>query len=192
MKADEIVKKILSGLEKNDGCRRKHANFWNFVEKSVKESGIADQACYEISNIYESELISWGPAENDPPDVEFNFKNGQTVAVEITELVNQNAIEIQIKNPERYSDELFRFDYPVAVEELNRILVEKEEKMRSVESLYSESILLIHTDEFLLDSDLFIGKESEIFKRSSEVFKHAFLLFSYEPLKKCCPILKLL
>jgi hypothetical protein len=189
---DEISQEILESLKKNDGLRRKHANFWNFYKKSSKELGLFSEVFEQFQKDFGVPIEEWGLCDTDPPDIFAKLIDGSVRGVEITELVNEKAIRDQIAGSGEYSQELFRFDYEESKHKLNDILAEKENKVAAIRTEYDSLSLLIHTDEFLLNSELFIGKGPEIFSNSSEVFDGVYLLFSYEPAKQKCPLLRLI
>ncbi|HZM44661.1 MAG TPA: hypothetical protein VFC14_07500 [Burkholderiales bacterium] len=188
---DEISLEIIESLRRNDGLRRKHASFWNFHKKSSKELGLFSERFHKFESDYRSNIIGWALCEKDPPDVFANLADGRKIGIEITELVNEAAIDAQIRKPDEYSEELFQFGFDEASEEIRRIVREKEEKLFPAMSDYDELALLIHTDEFLLKSDQFAPGVAAYILDNSRVFESVYLLFSYEPDKQQCPLVKL-
>jgi hypothetical protein len=188
---DEISLQIIESLRSNDRLRRKHASFWNFHKKSSKELALFSEIFRRFEADYCSNVIGWNLCENDPPDVFVNLADGRKIGIEITELVNEASIDAQISRPGEYSGELFRFGLDEACEEIRRIVRDKEEKLSPAVSDYDELALLIHTDEFLLRSDQFAPDASAQILEESRVFESVYLLFSYEPDKQECPLIKL-
>lgn len=188
----EISEIILESLRKNDDLRRKHASFWNFHKKTSKELGLFSELFRRFQRDFGGTILEWGLCDDDPPDIFARLSDGSLKGVEITELVNEKAIHAQIKKTEDYGHELFRFDYEESVKKLRQILAEKEKKLTAKSSSYNGLSLLIHTDEFLLQSDQFAGKEGKIFPGGSELFEGVYLVFSYEPQKQKCPVLRLI
>lgn len=186
-----ISEEIIEHLNKNDVQKRKHANFWNFHKKTSKELGIFSEIFEQFQQDSGFPIVNWGLCDTDPPDIFAKLSDGSLIGIEITELVNESAIKAQINNQNDYYEELLRFDFETAVNKLNAILLEKEEKLLLNKSKYNELSLLIHTDEWLLKSEQFVDKGHEIFPKNSEIFQKVYLLFSYESDKKKCPLIRL-
>lgn len=184
---DEIVDAILKGLTKTDSLKRKHAKFWNSHKKSSKELGIFSEAFDGIQADYGNPITGWRRCDNDPPDVEFELA-GKRIGVEITELVNEKAINAQIGNSLEYSCELLRFGVLAAEMRIREIINEKEEKVELVAANYDELVLLIHTDEPMLSSDEFRDYRVE---KPCRYFHRIYLLFSYEPAKNSSPFIRI-
>ena len=188
---DEISAAIVEGLRKNDRLRRKHASFWNFYKKSSKELGLFSEIFHRFEIDYGSKVIEWGLCKNDPPDIFADLADGRKIGVEITELVNEAAIDAQIHKPDDYYHHLFQFDFKNACEEVRKLVRHKEAKLSHKMPDYAELALLIHTDEFLLKSDQFMVDVTPRVLDSSRVFASIYILFSYEPDKQQCPLIKL-
>jgi hypothetical protein len=191
MEHDEIVEILLEGLRKTGALKRRHASFWNSYKKSVKELGIGSELFSQLQTDLGSTIVAWGLCEKDPPDIRANLTDQRSVGIEVTELVNEAAIDAQIANPTRYYTELSRFGLAEAVKALRKILRDKEQKLGSLKG-YANLVLIIHTDEPFVRSDQFLEMPEPIFTERSAVFDVVYLLFSYEPSKQKCPILKLL
>ncbi len=188
---DDITREVIEDLSKNDAQIRKHASFWNFHKKSAKELGIFSEIFDRIEQYEDSQITEWGLCESDPPDIFARFANGMYLGVEITELVNQSAIQAQISASQSYDTELFSFDIPKAQEAIRKIIEIKERKVSKSTEAFDTFALLIHTDEFLLKSDEFEYEGAKLLKGPSEVFSSVYLLFSYEPDKQECPLIRL-
>lgn len=188
---DEISLKIVESLRRNDQLRRKHADFWNFYKKSSKELGLFSEIFARFEADYESKVIQWGLCEDEPPDIFVSLANGRKVGIEITELVNEASVIAQLKKSPDYSTELIRFGFDEACEEISRILKKKSTKTAPKLTDYDALVLLIHSDEPMLKSDQFLQSGTlRLFERSP-IFECVYLLFSYEPDKQECPLIKL-
>src|SRR4051812_7107322 len=123
--------------------------------------------------------------DQDPPDCEATL-DGQFSGIEVTELVHQATLERSIKavrqrsrgeepqKPEAYFD-WDRDDLIAALE--NILLLKNSAKPRLS---YERYVLVIHTGEYLLDSD----RVKRLLKGatfSTSLITHAFLGLSYEP-----------
>jgi hypothetical protein len=92
---DEIDKSVLDTIKKYQGLLRKHADFFNWYNKETKERSI----CYKFTHhlfdangeVFDSVVLG-----SDPPDCIAKTKNKE-VGIEVVELVDQKAIEDQIR-----------------------------------------------------------------------------------------------
>jgi len=189
---DEIVAQILEDLAKNDKSPRKHASYFEFWKKSVKEAGIFEEFISALEAHLGTAIVSWRIAENDPPDVIVNLENGLRVGVELTELVNKDAIEAQIQQPETYTGVALAFGNAKALEAIDAIIETKSNKLRHLSSEYDQLILLIHTDEIMLTSTSFVSDMKTHKFIGSDVLHSVHLIFSYEPASKSYPVVTIL
>lgn len=188
----KISNEILENLRKSDALKRKHANFWNFHKKTSKELSLFSEILDQYQLDSGLSIVKWGLCNEEPPDIFAELSDSSLHGIEITELVNESAIKAQINNQSDYYEELMRFNYQIAVNKLCEILLEKEKKLLLNKSNYDGLSLLIHTDEWLLKSEQFVDKGHEIFPNGSAIFQKIYLLFSYEPDKNKCPLLRLI
>lgn len=189
---DEVVQQILDSLRANDALKRRHANFWNFHDKRSKELGLFSEIFDKFEKDYEAKIVEWGLSPKDPPDVFAKLADGRLIGIEITELVNEAAIDAQICKPDRYSTELLRFDFSVAANKLRQKVEAKAKKLEHVHASYDELVLLIHTDEFMLKPEQFCSNEHGITPEIARIIDRVYLLFSYEADKQSCPLIQLM
>lgn len=187
MSDDDIATQIVAALQATDRLKRKHAPFWNSAKKSSKEMGVFTEVMYRISLDLPNAIDGWNLAEKDPPDIELTC-GPDKLALEITELVNPKAICAQISGSPSYSMELVQYGLAEAKARLQKIVSEKEAKILRALPQYTAAALLIHTDEPMLSSDMF---EGYLLESKSTVYDWIYLLFSYEPAKGECPLVRL-
>lgn len=187
MSVDEIAAQVVAALQATDRLKRKHASFWNSAKKSSKEMGVFTEAMYRISLDLPNAIDGWNPVDKDPPDIELTY-GSEKLALEITELVNPKAISAQIGASPGYSMELVQYGLAEANARLQEIVSDKEAKILRVLPQYTAAALLIHTDEPMLSSDMF---EGYFLESKSNVYDWIYLLFSYEPAKGECPLVRL-
>jgi hypothetical protein len=155
--------------------------FWFWRDKPVAERGIARNILKEAG----LQVDGLRSLDQDPPDCEATL-DGQFSGIEVTELVHQPTLERSIKavrqrsrgeepqKPEAYFD-WDRDDLIAALQEL--LDVKNSAKLKRS---YERYVLVIHTDEFFLDS----GNVERFLKGASfntTLITHAFLGLSYEP-----------
>jgi hypothetical protein len=187
MLIDQVAAQIVSDLRATDRLRRRHASFWNFARKGPKEMGVFTEAMQRISEDLPAPISGWRPVDLDPPDVELT-SGDERIGVEITELVNPRALRAQVHQNYTYSQELLSYGPEQAKAQIAEIVAEKEAKIRPVIAQYDSVALLIHTDEPMLTSKMLTGHRLQ---PGSEVYRWVYLLFSYEPEKGECPLVRL-
>lgn len=187
MDIDSIAAQIIKDLQATDRLRRKHASFWNFHRKGPKEFGVFTEALRRIESDYGAKIESWAACNPDPPDITFQTANVR-IGVEITELVNELALNAQLHDPAAYSMELLRYGVSEAKSQLKEIVIEKEKKVKSVAQNFNSLVLLLHTDEPMISSDHFLDYHLPV---PSNIFERIYLLFSHDPAKSGCPIVRL-
>jgi hypothetical protein len=171
---------------------REWNGFWFWRDKPVGEHGVA-RNILEEAGVQVDGLRSLDP-EQDPPDCEATL-DGKWSGVEVTELVHRATLERSIKavrqrslgeepqKPEAY----FVWDRDDLVNALQKMLDVKNPK--KPKRSYERYVLVIHTDEFFLESDSverFL--KGAVFNTS--LLTRAFLGLSYEP-GKGCPVFEL-
>ena len=187
MNVAEVAAQIVADLEATDRLRRKHASFWNFARKGPKEMGVFTEAMGRIEKDLAAPISAWNPVLQDPPDIEL-ISGAERIGVEITELVNPRAVKAQLDQNLSYERELLRYGPDQAKTRIAEIVKEKEAKIRPVISTYDALALLIHTDEPMLDSEMLADHR---LTPASAVYRWVYLLFSYEPSKNECPLVRL-
>ena len=157
--------------------RRKYAAFFDWPDKAVKEW---DVVCELVSSMHASGDYRYSnkveSVDDDWPDCVIRESGGVQVGVEVTEFVDQKAVEMceRGKNVYReWSDQAVR-------EKIAQILKTKDQRAH-LGDLYGKLILVIHTDEVELSSSrLFPILDANIFPRPRNI-DEAYLICSYEP-----------
>lgn len=172
--------------------RRKHASYFQHPDNTVVEIFVLANFLKNVhflnEEIYEVQTI-----KNDPPDVQITT-NQRLIGIEITELSNQKAIEIErynfhkfirynleisMKNQQKYdfTKDEFKKKY---INILKERIAEKNKKCEEIFLNFDSIILLIHTDEECVNYyeieeklDIPINNFEEIYliKSTNEIFK---------------------
>jgi Helix-turn-helix domain of resolvase len=145
MDRDEIGKILAEGL----GKRRGYADFFDWLDKSIKEWGVAKEFCKELERDGGPKIVSQKQhpgGRNHAPDYQVTTDAGEIWGLELTELVSQKAIEATKRNRSYFamwSDEdlITKFE----------TLVAKKDCLENVKGgPYDRYILLVHVDEDML------------------------------------------
>jgi hypothetical protein len=161
--------------------KREWNSFWSWRDNPVAERGIARDLLEAVG----VQVDSLRSLDQDPPDCEATL-DGQFSGIEVTELVHRATLERSIKavrqrsrgeepqKPEAY----FVWGRDDLIAALQAMLVVKNSA--KLKRSYERYVLVIHTDEFFLDSE-----NVERFLRGARfktsLITHAFLGLSYEP-----------
>jgi hypothetical protein len=169
---------------------REWNGFWFWRDKPVGESGAAREIL-EAANVQVTGLKS---LDQDPPDCEATL-DGQFSGIEVTELVHRPTLERSIKavrqrsrgeeprKPEAY----FLWERDDLIAALQKMLDAKNSK--KPRRPYERYVLVIHTAEYLLDSEK-VGRFLKGASFNTSLITSAFLSLSYEP-GKGCPVFEL-
>jgi hypothetical protein len=127
--------------------RRKYAAFFDWPDKAVKEWDVVCELLNSMHANGDCRYTRVEAVDNDWPDCVIRDSGGVQVGVEVTEFVDQKAVEMceRGKNVYReWSDQAVR-------EKIAQILISKNGKAYH-DDLYGKLILVIHNDEVDLPS----------------------------------------
>jgi hypothetical protein len=158
--------------------------FWEWHDKPVKELVIAREA-FEAAQIRITSLKTRG--SEDPPDCEAVL-GVLRVGIEITELVDQQAIE-RFKRTKRAYDWA---DWPREkfVAALKDRIDAKDVPTKVNGGPYDRYFLVIHCDEPLLPSQT-VGSYLKGFNVATRLIDEILVILSYQPGSETCPTFRL-
>jgi hypothetical protein len=182
--------------------KRRHASYFecpnfdyqNTILTKIKEIGIVEDFLNPDNHHGVHDFVDFDMSDSDPPDAILDNKLGEKVALEITELVNEKAIDAQIsKNLPTYKEECAKWrDKNYFEASVNECISKKDEKCskKNLFVKFKNVHLLFHTDELWIE---------ECYKRHVETgitinrqrFSQIWLMFSYSPHTQSCPIFEL-
>lgn len=125
---------------------------------------------------------------NDPPDCEAVLLEGGKIGIEVTELVDPEAI-LAYKNGDTLQQA--EWDKVKLVNAINQRLRVKDVADKVKGGPYDLYILVIHTDEPMLNFDYTYPLLSGVSFPLCALIKRVFLLMSYDDAYQCCPYLEL-
>lgn len=159
-------------------------SFWAWRDKPIGERGAASQILQQ-AGVQVVDLVS-RPAEHDPPDCE-GLLDGQWSGVEVTELVHEKTLARSIKalkeraagrepeQPEAY----FVWDRDQLLIALQR-LIDAKDVAKLKGGPYDRYVLVIHSNEFFLDSTL-VSQSLQSATFRAQLITDVFVGLSYEP-----------
>ena len=185
----EIAELMRAAKEKARG----YADHFGWAtDRAIEEWGVVNAlaASLENENISLFKNIKRRGRLNDPPDCEALDINGRRIAIEVTELVDGEAIQAY-KAGAVY--EWANWDKNRFMDSLSRLITRKDSRYAKLkEPPYTGGyVVVIFTDEPMLDcSTVKSYLEGHKFDRPKYISR-AFLLVSYDPSIKQCPYYEL-
>jgi hypothetical protein len=161
---------------------RRYASFWEWPNKAVKELGVVKDL---LTSMNQAGIIHYKnprPVKDDWPDCTVEDEQGQLIAIEVTELVDEEAIQRSQRGQPVYG----RWEDRDILNAVHNILLKKDQKSCHG-SLYASVTLVIHTDESELNARrLFPLIRSGRFPHLSNI-KEAYIICSYDPFTETYP-----
>ncbi|MGE5624054.1 MAG: hypothetical protein ACM3ZT_00745 [Bacillota bacterium] len=171
---------------------RKYASFFEWPDKQTKELGIVES----LHEALDENEVGWfgnldiGPGSYKAPDCVAHTQSKKLIAIEVTELVSKEAIEINQNAKSEYKRVYKNWKVPEVADELRSRLLEKDKK-RYYGGPYSDVVIVIHTDELTIDYETYKVALNEVSFGPFENITKAYLLFSYAPRVGYCPYIEL-
>lgn len=167
--------------------QRKYASFFEWPDKQMKEYGVVQTFLESMENqgVVEFTGLRLGPHPNKAPDCIADAITGGVVAIEVTEFVSRKAIEMNQKGNKVYRD----WKPDEVINEVKKIIIQKDQ-VTYFGGPYSKTVLVIHTDEIVLDHETYT-KVLSVPSFNTQTIDEAFFLFSYRPQVKTYPYVKL-
>lgn len=167
--------------------QRAYASLREGGTKGEKELGVLNDLLASMESLGQRRYVDPALPTADPPDCTARTVSGQLVAVEVTEFVSQDAIEVnertrrQLERRPGITEMVMReWSGPEFLEHLNDILARKDTRTFK-EGPYAETVVVIHTDEPLLTrhqcEQWLVGHSFGPFK----TLTHGYFLYPYEP-----------
>lgn len=143
---------LLQVVQNLRNLKRQHASYYDWPDNKIKESGIVDEFLDPNNHKGIHDYVSFSIPDNDPPDAIIYKDNNEEAQLEITELVNQQAIEMQINNAPSYCSESKKWiDKSYFEKQLNKSIQIKNIKCKTLFNQHNDVQLLLHTDEMWIE-----------------------------------------
>ena len=166
--------------------QRRHAPFFSWFDRSPSGKAVAEKGAVEslldsMNATGHAEYFGPRATGQDWPDCEAKNAAGETIALEVTEFVDETALAHKTQ-PRQWS-------HNEILTRLAAILEQKDQ--RGFGAGYAETVLLIHADEFYLDpSQIETLLCAQRFPLRHRNLTRAFLLFGYSPQLGWCPYIE--
>jgi len=158
------------------GRMRKYAAFFDCQNKGIKERGIVNQLFSSMWEAGGCPFSNVAIAEHDPPDCTATDGNGNTVGIEVSEMVDEEAVR---RNQQ--GEQVIRlWGADSVIDHLQRILDNKDSKAYQG-GPYARLILVVHSDEpEMMPGCYATAIKQHKFNWTAQI-DAAYLLFSYDP-----------
>ena len=166
--------------------RRKYASFFEYNCKSTKEFGVGLQLIESLNAKWNLGLHDLQSSLNDPPDLTWRSHENDLVAVEITELVSEEAIKANEKG-----NDVYRAWSPSEVCNAIEKLLQRKDQRKLRGDPFKGYIVALHTDEMMICTKEMLTSISQMKFGSYRQITEAFLLASYDPIENGYPLVKL-
>lgn len=185
----ELLEALIASREKARG----YADFFGWgANRNIEEWGVLYYLSESLTSsgvtIFNSFIQRERP--NDPPDCEALDESGQRVAIEVTELVDEEAIK-SFKTGEIFS--WANWDVTKFRNRLNNIIKRKDSRFDDLKDPPYKGgyFLVIFTDEPMLKQNQVNAFLDGYFIKNTKHLSKVFLLLSYDPSIKKCPYFEL-
>jgi hypothetical protein len=171
--------------------RRGYSDFFNWpTDRELEEWGIVDtlKRSLEKSKAGFFDQVTARGRGNDPPDCEASLHNGRKLGIEVTELVDPEAI-MAYKNGA--VDKWAEWSREKLINSITKRLEAKDISKNIKGGPYDLYIVVIHTDEPILSFDYIFPILSEYIFKYYSIIDRAFLLMSYDQKYNLCPYIEL-
>ena len=189
----EEEKRFIKGINEAIAKSRGYADSFEWPpDRDLEEYVVVRLFCETLEKeckpfIDRNSIISRGRG-NDPPDCEANDPRGNLIGIEVTELVNPEAI-MAFKKKQVY--EWAEWDRTKLIDAINNRLDTKNIPDRIKGGPYASYILVIYTDEPFLNADYIkdLLKGYRFARRN--LIDRAFLFIFFDPTYKTYPCIEL-
>ncbi len=180
---EEDEEEILAQIHAANAKRRGYADFFSWpINRDLEEWGVCSQWSESLAasgELFFSGLKARG-RPNDPPDLEALHQSGGRLAIEVTELVDGDAIRAFRAGRTYHWAEWSKEKFLSSLEE--RVLVKDRRFPELKEPPYDGGyVVLVHTDEPELSRTAVQGYVLNHRFKKPQYVARAFLLLSYDP-----------
>jgi hypothetical protein len=165
---------------------RTYASFFEWRDKRRKELGVCEELVVALNGDAKLQLHSPREFSPDPPDCVCLNALGQTIAVEVAEVVCEKATRLNAMG-----SEVYRIWRPGELaKHIARELADKDRKIFNGGPYYSIIACLFTDEPALTVAQANLELEDQLFGPFEQI-SAAYLLFSYEPETQSYPIIAL-
>lgn len=174
------IDELLSEVEKLNALHRKHASFFQWHDKAIQEFGIAQDFVDQFEKICGEKVVHIARG-SDPPDIIIRTEAEHSIGIEITELVDEDAIKFQIAGDARYFERVVHWNDENIREKIIQIVQRKDRLCAKAALIYDELLLLIFTDEPKLRVNALMRATDGVQWPKTGAISQAYIIVGYDP-----------
>lgn len=166
--------------------RRKYASFFEWIDKEGKEFGVGEELVKALNSACSLQLSNLAPCNPDPPDLTCQNVQGDPIAIEVSEIVCEDAVRLN-----QQGQDVYRIWQPGELQAAIAERLARKDKVTLQGGPYQGLYVCLFTDEMMLTPQ---GVSDELSNATFGPFNQitdAFLLFSYQPGTKSYPVVRL-
>jgi hypothetical protein len=169
--------------------QRPYAGFFAWNDKTIAEHGVAKEFLLVAKDevAIDPDTLRSRDLGMDPPDCEATTFVGDRIGIEITEVVDETAIQQSRTDPYVYAV----YTKESFLARIQSILLRKDARVL-LDPPYDEYWVLLHTDELMLTRETLAGWLDGFMPPQLSQTDRAYLLISYDPSIRACPYFRLL
>ena len=171
---DDMDEEFLRQLRRT----RRYASHWSWPDRGLAEKGVVEELLNGIAGQEGLHFSGLRSVKPDPPDCIAYDQNGDLLGFECTELVSQEAAQLNEQGCRVYRE----WDAADVIEEIVRRIQDRDLRQFNG-GPYAKRILVICTDEpwiFSLREEMFAALEAHAFPQASQ-FDEVYFILSYVP-----------
>jgi hypothetical protein len=178
---------LFAYVQKHKRRLQRHAGFFEWPDKTVKEHGIARQLIESLHALGDNSLSEPRPfMVNRAPDIVCSGANGELIALEISELVCEKTIRLNAQGVS-----VNRVWDAIELRETISACLTRKDSVTYFGGPYDQTMVCLHTDEMFLAHEWVSKELSGVEFGPFNQVSRAFLLFSYRPGYLGYPVIEL-
>lgn len=166
--------------------RRRYAAFFEWIDKEGKEIGVGEELVKVLNSISSLQLSNLGPCNPDPPDLVCEDAQGHRIAIEVSEIVCEEAVRLN-----QQGQDVHRVWQPGELQATIDERLARKDKIVLQGGPYHALYVCLFTDEMMLTPKDVSNELSSVTFGPFNQVTDAFLLFSYEPVTRSYPVIRL-
>ena len=181
-----VMPQDLSGIVDLLASRRKYASFFEWVDKEGKELGVAEELVKALNSGGTLQLSNLVLCNPDPPDLICQNAQGDLIALEVSEIVCEEAVRLN-----QQGQDVYRVWQPGELQAAIAERLARKDKVTLQGGPYHCLYVCLFTDEMMLTHQGACEELSNVVFGPYNQITDAFLLFSYQPGTKSYPVVRL-
>jgi hypothetical protein len=166
--------------------RRKYASFFEWIDKEGKEFGVGEELLKTMNSAGSLQLSNLALCNPDPPDLTCHNNQGDLIAIEVSEIVCEEAVRLN-----QQSQNVYRNWQPGELQAAIAERLVRKDKVTLQGGPYQGFFVCLFTDELMLTHQAASDDLSRVIFGPFSQITDAFLLFSYQPDTKSYPVVRL-